>query len=216
MVTIHLTRTDILDGAGLFYTAPTQPQTYTLLRQYLLHRLYTVAPPLNPSPNAPPPPATAFPFSHRANVLDRDAVMVPTGWDSHGKINVLRDRFDPMRVLKAWENSLSSLNNPNDDSEEGETVEDMWIEMIPDTSKPKVCENRLSREGCLTISRQPRRPFLQLLSPNNPSSLVNSKYSKKTPTEIQERHSEQPQRPYLPRQQEQQVQTAVLSLEVGW
>lgn len=64
--------------------------------------------------------------------------MVPTGWDSHGKINVLRDRFDPTRVLKAWENSLSGFDNPDEGDGDGETVEDLWTEMIPDTSKPKV------------------------------------------------------------------------------
>ncbi|ODN86338.1 hypothetical protein L198_07357 [Cryptococcus wingfieldii CBS 7118] len=71
-------------GAALFDTAPTQPTTYALLKSYLLHRLYTVPPLLNlppTSPNTVSAPAiigcTKFPFNHRANVLDRVAVMVP-------------------------------------------------------------------------------------------------------------------------------------------
>ena len=133
------------DGAALFYTAPTQPQTYTLLRQYLLHRLYTIPPPLNPidhsaskSVSTPAPTtATPFPFAQRANVLDRDAVMVPAGWDSYGKINVLRDRFDPARILRTWESSLSSVGETTE-RRESEGIEDVWNEMIPDTSRPRV------------------------------------------------------------------------------
>lgn len=127
----------MIDGAALFYTAPTQPQTYTILRQYLLHRLYTIPPPLHPAENAAPTPASPFPFAQRANVLDRDAVMVPAGWDSYGKINVLRDRFDPARILRAWESSLASIDDTSG-VHEVEGIEDVWNEMIPDTSRPKV------------------------------------------------------------------------------
>jgi len=66
-------------------------------------------------------------------VLDRDAVMLPTGWDSYGKINVLRDRFDAGRVYKAWE---TSLQEPREEGVEG--IEDVWDEVIPDTTAPKV------------------------------------------------------------------------------
>lgn len=59
--------------------------------------------------------------------------MVPTGWDSYGKISVLRDRFDAGRVYKAWE---SSLQDPREDGVEG--IEDVWDEVIPDTTAPKV------------------------------------------------------------------------------
>lgn len=72
-------------------------------------------------------------------MLDRDAVMVPTGWDSWGKINVLRERFDPSRVGKAWENSLRRQSNQREDGEvEGEGIEDLWNEIISDTIQPKV------------------------------------------------------------------------------
>ena len=125
-------------GAALFYTAPTQAETYSLLRQYILHRLYTPPPSLNPSGETAHLTISRFPFAHRANVLDRDAVMVPTGWDSWGKINVLREKFDPPRVLKAWEASLAILDNDEAEDDEVEIIEDLWTEMVPDTSKPKV------------------------------------------------------------------------------
>ncbi|WVQ94127.1 hypothetical protein IAU59_001205 [Kwoniella sp. CBS 9459] len=131
-------------GASLFYTAPTQPTTYTLVRTYLLHRLYTIPPPLNPVSNASSnaqteaiqhPSSTRFPFPYRANVLDRDAVMVPSGWDSWGKINVLREGFDPARVGKAWAASLSRKTEGEEGQDEQESLEDIWVGMIPDTER---------------------------------------------------------------------------------
>jgi dynein light intermediate chain 1 len=121
----------------LFYTAPTQPDTYSTLVQYLLHQLYTTPPPLNPTSDAPPPAVTTrFPFPYRANVLDRDALRIPAGWDSWGKISVLREGFDPARVGRAWDVSLARLKEPN---EEGEGVEELWEASIPITDRgPKV------------------------------------------------------------------------------
>lgn len=127
------------DGASLFYTAPTQPSTYTVLVQYLLHRLYTTPPPLNPPDDEPPAPSsTRFPFPHRANVLDRDAVLVPVGWDSWGKINVLREGFDTARVNRAWDVSLARVNE-EDEGDDREGIEDLWEAMIPNTERgPRV------------------------------------------------------------------------------
>lgn len=71
--------------------------------------------------------------------------MVPTGWDSYGKINVLRDRFDPPRVAKALGVSLERAKRMESEQgdlegdDEGEGVEDLWREMIPDMeSSPQV------------------------------------------------------------------------------
>ena len=47
-----------------------------------------------------------FPFRHKPNTLDRDHVVVPTGWDSWGKITVLRDGFDARVWGEAWERDL--------------------------------------------------------------------------------------------------------------
>ncbi|RXK42689.1 hypothetical protein M231_00245 [Tremella mesenterica] len=150
-------------GAALFYTAPTQPQTYTLLRTYLLHRLYTTPPSLHsPTESNTPAPISRFPFPHRANVLDRDAVMVPSGWDSWGKINVLREGFDPARVAKAWEVGLNRAaevakgeTKEVEDGEE-EDVEDLWEGMIPDTERgPKPSTNT-----SITTTVEPEQNFL--------------------------------------------------------
>lgn len=89
------------DGAALFYTTP-QPATLAVLRQYVLHFLFTPPPPVADSP----PHKYPFPFSHRPNTLDRDRIIAPAGWDSWGKIAVLRDGFDAEKWGEAWEKDL--------------------------------------------------------------------------------------------------------------
>lgn len=149
----------MLDGASLFYTAPTQPSTYTVLVQYLLHRLYTTPPPLNPPDDEPPAPSsTRFPFPHRANVLDRDAVLVPVGWDSWGKINVLREGFDTARVNRAWDASLSRLHD-DDEMDDREGIEDLWEAMIPNTERgPRVSNLPQSRHDIIEIDKVDKEP----------------------------------------------------------
>lgn len=52
------------------------------------------------------PPRNPFPFQHRTNTLDRDRIVVPAGWDSWGKIVVLREGFDAKSWGEAWERDV--------------------------------------------------------------------------------------------------------------
>ncbi|KAK0533974.1 hypothetical protein OC835_002836 [Tilletia horrida] len=112
-------------GAALFYTSHTRPQSFDVLRSYVLHRLFPPLPATgaaaaasaeangarpgiggtststNAGAGASGAAATAisFPFNHRAATLaERETLLVPTGWDSWGKINALREGFD----CKGW------------------------------------------------------------------------------------------------------------------
>lgn len=90
------------------------PATLQVLRQYTLHLLFI---PPAPSPaglssaDAPAPIKNPFPFSHKPNTLDRDRIVVPAGWDSWGKIAVLRDGFDAKVWGEAWEKDLENDEN---------------------------------------------------------------------------------------------------------
>ncbi|KAF8261673.1 dynein 1 light intermediate chain [Lactarius quietus] len=106
-------------GASLFYTTP-QPTTLNVLRQYALHVLFV---PPAPTPDGAidgtaAPVRNPFPFSHKPNTLDRDRIVVPAGWDSWGKIAVLRDGFDAKAWGEAWERDLSSDAGVDMDEEE--------------------------------------------------------------------------------------------------
>ena len=70
-------------------------------------------------PSAPPlavpssaelqaPVRNLFPFLHKPNTLDRDRIVIPAGWDSWGKISVMREGFDAKMWGEAWERDLES------------------------------------------------------------------------------------------------------------
>jgi len=59
------------------------------------------------------------PFVHKPNTLDRDRIVVPAGWDSWGKIVVLRDGFDAKAWGDSWERDLSSDAGFETDDEAG-------------------------------------------------------------------------------------------------
>lgn len=58
------------------------------------------------SSEAQAPVRNLFPFNHKPNTLDRDRIVVPAGWDSWGKITVMRDGFDAKMWGEAWEKDL--------------------------------------------------------------------------------------------------------------
>ncbi|KAJ3879617.1 hypothetical protein F5051DRAFT_484556, partial [Lentinula edodes] len=119
-------------GASLFYTT-TLPETLSVLRQYALHTLFVPsAPSLTSLPSSHGALASTatrnpFPFSHRPNSLDRDRVVIPSGWDSWGKIAVLRE-FEPTVWGEGWEADL--------ELEGGEDVKNgakrMYRDLVPD------------------------------------------------------------------------------------
>ncbi|PBL02885.1 dynein 1 light intermediate chain [Armillaria gallica] len=117
-------------GAALFYTTPL-PTTLQVLRHYALHLLF--APPA-PSPAVAAggePPATVrnpFPFKHKPNPLDRDHLVIPAGWDSWGKIEVVRP-FEPRTWGEAWERDLEAGYDPASD-EMG--AKRMFQALVPD------------------------------------------------------------------------------------
>ena len=75
-----------------------------------------------------------FPFTHKPNTLDRDRIVVPAGWDSWGKISILRDGFDAKMWGEAWERDLVS----EEGQASGETsARKAYAHLVPDRG-PKV------------------------------------------------------------------------------
>ncbi|EKM79910.1 hypothetical protein AGABI1DRAFT_119961 [Agaricus bisporus var. burnettii JB137-S8] len=125
-------------GASLFYTTP-QPTTLQVLRQHALHLLFVPSPPspaMGGGSDAPAPVRNPFPFQHKPNTLDRDRIVVPVGWDSWGKISVLREGFDAKFWGEAWENDLEEVEGQSS----GETgAKKLFTVLVPDQGeKPRI------------------------------------------------------------------------------
>ncbi|KAG6910765.1 hypothetical protein DXG01_007652 [Tephrocybe rancida] len=117
---------EVTDGASLFYTT-TVPSTLQVLRQYALHALFMPPAPSPVASGEPQAPArNIFPFNHKPNTLDRDRIVVPAGWDSWGKISVMRDGFEAKLWGEAWERDLT------DDHSEGTGARSMYATLVPD------------------------------------------------------------------------------------
>ncbi|THH19895.1 hypothetical protein EW146_g1335 [Bondarzewia mesenterica] len=118
-------------GASLFYTTQ-QPATLQILRQYVLHLLF-IPPAPSPGLSSPTEPVAPtrnpFPFQQKPNTLDRDRIVVPAGWDSWGKIAVLRDGFDAKGWGEAWERDLEATDNESHDEF---SARKMYISLVPD------------------------------------------------------------------------------------
>ncbi|BES88603.1 dynein light intermediate chain [Nesidiocoris tenuis] len=66
-------------GAGLFYTSAKEDKNCDLLYKYLTHRLY------------------GLPFRTPALVVEKEALLIPSGWDSTKKISIVCENLQSMK-----------------------------------------------------------------------------------------------------------------------
>uniref|UniRef100_A0A3B5QRJ3 Dynein light intermediate chain n=1 Tax=Xiphophorus maculatus TaxID=8083 RepID=A0A3B5QRJ3_XIPMA len=72
-------------GASLLYTSVKEMKNLDILYKYLVHRLY------------------GFPFHCSAQVVERDAVFIPSGWDNEKKIAILHENFQTLKSDDSYE-----------------------------------------------------------------------------------------------------------------
>jgi len=89
-------------GAGLIYTMPSQPGQL----QPLVHHMLDIGPNMPGERLARDKADKGL----KHNVVDRERVMVPPGWDSWGKIRVLREGFDVEGTSRAWGVEIQPVN----------------------------------------------------------------------------------------------------------
>lgn len=105
--------------------------------------------------DAQAPIRNAFPFRHKPNTLDRDRIVVPTGWDSWGKISVMRDGFEAKLWGEAWERDL--------EAEEGHTSEEpgakkLYAALVPDQGAKVIHSMTVKYKSSNHFSQPPPLP----------------------------------------------------------
>jgi len=125
-------RTCILPiSAGLVHTSsslpPQQPGSALSQRQKLLYSSLGLSlSALSPVLTKGSTPAGREDLAPKHNVVDRMAIVVPSGWDSAGKIRLLSENFTPESVLEAWAADLKvpfrQPAHPIQEDEENEAV----------------------------------------------------------------------------------------------
>ena len=78
----------------------------------------------------------------RHNVIDRIGIVVPSGWDSLGKIRVLSETFSPEGLLDGWQVDLSSsvFPVPKPSSSESESVKHQASTEVSNTCREQPVE----------------------------------------------------------------------------
>ena len=169
----------------MFYTTP-QPANLQILRQHALHLLFMPPAPTPSSSEAQAPVRNLFPFVHKPNTLDRDRIVVPAGWDSWGKISVMRDGFDAKMWGEAWERDLEA--GEQETSEAG--AKKAYATLVPDQGSKVNCFISLFLQSSLHLCSL--RHCLHSIIPfqNKPSLPRIMTNIRRNQTEILEGHSE--------------------------
>ncbi|KAL7009331.1 hypothetical protein EMMF5_000961 [Cystobasidiomycetes sp. EMM_F5] len=126
-------------GASLFFTSQRQPQTFVRLRAYVLHRLFLpfqsaniLSASMGHDTRSMSSAAQSFPFQYRANVLDREQIMVPTGWDTWGKIKILREETDLPAMHQGWGHDMGE---PSDESPAVQSTLERYAQILAHLSE---------------------------------------------------------------------------------
>uniref|UniRef100_A0A4W4DSJ5 Dynein light intermediate chain n=1 Tax=Electrophorus electricus TaxID=8005 RepID=A0A4W4DSJ5_ELEEL len=84
----HVRRFCLQYGATLLYTSMKENKNLDLLYKYLIHRLY------------------GFPFNFPAQVVEKDSVFIPSGWDNEKKIAILHENFQTVKADDNFEDVI--------------------------------------------------------------------------------------------------------------
>ncbi|XP_076865623.1 cytoplasmic dynein 1 light intermediate chain 1 isoform X1 [Brachyhypopomus gauderio] len=84
----HIRRFCLQYGAALLYTSMKENKNLDVLYKYLIHRLY------------------GFPFHLPAQVVEKDSVFIPSGWDNEKKIAILHENFQTVKADDNFEDVI--------------------------------------------------------------------------------------------------------------
>ncbi|KAL1007082.1 hypothetical protein UPYG_G00081650 [Umbra pygmaea] len=84
----HVRRFCLRYGAALVYTSVKEEKNLDVLYKYLVHKIYD------------------FQFTTPALVVEKDAILIPSGWDNEKKIAILHENFTTVRPEDSFEDFI--------------------------------------------------------------------------------------------------------------
>lgn len=96
------------------------------------------------------------------NVIDRDKILVPPNWDSHGKIRIVRENFDPQDISNKWGVEIEPQPDRILDLKTPETGNDSAV-MLYESLLPKPPEDPSASKQApqITVTVPTLQEFLQ-------------------------------------------------------
>ncbi|KAJ3171718.1 hypothetical protein HDU88_007798 [Geranomyces variabilis] len=171
-------------GAGLVYTSTHLPETFDTLRSYIFDLL------LSPPPDTSTANATfKSPYGPpmKPQVVERDNVFVPAGWDSWGKINILRTGFDCAAIAHD-----SDLNGNNAHEASPPTAIYQSVIAVPPVQKLYTSEPAVVAENEQTFLERHLELLQNTTGSPGPSSSSDPSRGVKTPTSPSPAPSDEP------------------------
>lgn len=149
-------------GAALFYTSAKEDKNCDLLYKYLTHRIY------------------GFPFRTPALVVEKDAVLIPAGWDNLKKISILHENLHTCKPDDEYSEIIAQpATRKSVTSRENEIVaedEQAFLARQQNLLQSNGVSNLPLGPGGSTLrgSESPLRPSVSLTAPRTPSTAVQS------------------------------------------
>lgn len=126
-VQYHVRQFCLHHGAALIYTSAKTDQNTQLLFKYLTHRVYSL------------------PFTTPAYIVDKESIVVPSGWDSEQKLDIVKE-------------TLSDLDVPPLPQEERTSAREPVVEIEDEPSFAKRMETALAAAAAETSASPKREP----------------------------------------------------------
>ncbi|CAJ0565723.1 unnamed protein product, partial [Mesorhabditis spiculigera] len=137
-------------GAALVYTTTKNPKNTQLLAKYIVHRAY------------------GLPFTTSAQMIDRDTIFVPAGWDSEKKIEIVRSNITEIDVLEPNREKVNVAKEPEVIAEDTQAFLTRFADMLAKDSATNGQKN--VDDAGTTASDSPLASFFSNLLKDKPQS----------------------------------------------
>ncbi|KAK4889791.1 hypothetical protein LTR27_011408 [Elasticomyces elasticus] len=170
-------------SAALIYTSPSLPpqqpgSPLSEIQKVLYTSLSLDLAPLSPAPAKGTTPTNRAELAPKHCLVDRMAILIPSNWDSAGKIRLLSETFTPETVLEAWVTDLNiPLHQPpKPDHDETPTTDETKGEQQPTKAGASRPSSRETEQVFTSTSdageEDPSLTSRTLSPPRNPISAI--------------------------------------------